>query len=162
MMPEFLPVSLGAASKQLGIEPFELTRLVVAAGEPVGRLEFNAARIEAIRRFAGIERWWGEGTTPPADDVPLRGVLRGALQRMLETKRVGDQRTRQDNLWRGLPTKQRRFVEDVIDVLVEHGLVSVRAEATGVMISIRPEAIERVQALAEGRDVPDDVARLWS
>lgn len=162
MMSEFLPHSLGAASKQLGIEPFELTRLVVAAGEPVGRMEFTAAQIEAIRKFAGIEWWWGDGSTTPTDEIPLRGVLRGILQRMLEGKRIGDQRTRQDNLWRGLGSRQRRFVEDSIDVLVEHGLISVRAEVAGVMVSIRPEAIERVQALAEGRDVPDDLARLWS
>lgn len=162
MMPEFLPTSLGTACKQLGIEPFELTRLVVAAGEPVGRLEFTPTQIESLRKFAGIERWWTEGTSTPTDEIALRGLLRGILQRMLESKRIGDQRTRQDNLWRGLPSRQRRFVEDSVDVLVEHGLISVRAEATGVMVSIRPEAVERVQALSEGRDVPDDLARLWA
>jgi len=161
MIPEFEPVSLGRAAHQLGVEPFEIVRLVAAQAGPTGRLEFTPTQLDALRAFAGIEAWWGDGATFPSDTIPLRGVLRGVLARLLEKKVTGDNRTRQDNLWRGLPGKQRRFIEDAVDLLVEHGLASVRADVAGVMLSLRPEATERVQAIVDGKDVPEEFARLW-
>lgn len=161
MIPEFEPVSLGRAAHQLGVEPFEIVRLVAAQAAPTGRLEFTPSQLDALRAFAGIEAWWADGAVFPSDTIPLRGVLRGVLARLLEKKVTGDNRTRQDNLWRGLPGKQRRFIEDAVDLLVEHGLASVRADVTGVMLSLRPEATERVQAIVDGKDVPEEFTRLW-
>jgi hypothetical protein len=160
-MPEFEPMSLGRAAHLLSVEPFELVRLVASQGSPVARMEFTAARLDSLKKYAGIEKWWGDGQSPPTDSIPLRGVLRGVIGRLLEKKHIGDARTRQDNLWRGLSGKQRRFLEDAVDVLVEHGIVSVRAEATGVMLSIRAEAQDRATAISEGKDIPDDLAKLW-
>jgi hypothetical protein len=161
MSHNLLPISLTDAARRLEVEPFELVRLVVAAGIDGSTLEFNAEQLAELRTFGGIEAWWTK-KRPPVDEKPQRGVLRGAISELLARKYVGDARTRQDNLWRGLGEDHRRFLEEALDVMVEHGLISVRSEASGVLVAARPEALDRLQSIAAGKDVPDDLSRLWS
>jgi hypothetical protein len=162
MVSEMLPLRLGSAAARLGVEPFEVVRLLVASGDKGAVHSLAEPRLEALRRYAGIETWWTDPSQIPSDDIAARGVVRGALRQLLDRGFIGETRTRQDNLWRGLPTASRRAVEDALDVLVEFGLLAVRAEPTGQLVSVRPEGAERVDAISPGREIPEELNRTWT
>jgi hypothetical protein len=159
MSHDLLPFGLAEAARRAELEPFELVRLTVASGLGSRSLEFNADQLAELCTFAGVERWWAD-RSPTQDPKHKRGLLKAVLTELLVRKHVGDARTRQDNLWRGLPDADRRFLEEAIDLLVEHGLVSLRAEATGVLLSARPDAVDRLQQMAQGKSIPEDLGRL--
>lgn len=162
MLPDMLPMGPGAAAARLDVEPFELVRLLIASGDDGPIDAITSARLEAVRAFAAVETWWGADRSPPRDDKAARGAIRGALQELLDRGYVGDRRTRVDNLWRGLPPGLHGVVEEAVEVLVEHGLLSVRAEPMGQLVAARPEGRDRLVAIVAGKDVPDDLARLWT
>jgi hypothetical protein len=159
MLHDLLPVGLADAARRVELEPFELVRLAVASGLGSRTLEFTPEQLTELCTFAGVERWWAD-RAPTQDPKHKRGLFKAVLTELLVRKHVGDARTRQDNLWRGLPEADRRFLEEAIDLLVEHGLISLRAEPAGVLLSARPDAVDRLQQMAQGKSLPDDLARL--
>jgi hypothetical protein len=162
MVSEMLPLRLGSVAARLGVEPFEVVRLIVASGDKGPVHTITEPRVEALRRYAGIETWWTDPAQVPKDEIAGRGVVRGALRQLLDRGFIGESRTRQDNLWRGLPGAGRRAVEDALDVLVEFGLLAVRTEPSGQLVSVRPEGAERVDAISHGRDIPEELNRTWT
>lgn len=171
MLADYRPVTLSAAARTLGVEPFEVVRLMVVSGaarkdeaassaDAVNPGELTPPQIEALRAWAGVETWW-EGPIEVAEDaVGTPGerdtILRAVLAEMLRRGQLGDARTRQDNLWRGLPKKQRRVIDEGIDALVGRGILQLRHEARGLLVSLRPEAEERVRAIVDGGELPDE------
>lgn len=162
MLPDLRRAPLHEAAHALGLDPFEVVRLVEASDVHAPQLEFTSEQLDNLAAFAGIEHWW---ETPPQlpDDVPRRPtLLRAVLSMMSDKGRVGDRTTRQDNLWRDLPADDQRFLEEAVELLTELGWVSARATPRGVQLAIRTEAEASVQAFVGGAEAPSSLARLWS
>jgi hypothetical protein len=162
MWNESQPLTVSELARRLDVEPFEVVRLLVAAGKPRDTLLFADDATAALAAYAGIERWW-EALPEPVDGAdPRKTLLQHCLRRLLAGKYIGDRRTRQDNLWRDLPRDLREFMKDAVEVLIEENVLHLRAEATGLQISVRAEASERAKAMSEGKELVEDLRRLWS
>lgn len=53
MLDEMRPVGLTEVAKQLGIDPFELVRRMVAAGAVPPTMQFTQAQVERLRQVVG-------------------------------------------------------------------------------------------------------------
>lgn len=53
MLDEMRAVGLSDVAKQLGIDPFELVRRMVAAGAVPDTLQFTQAQVEKLRQVVG-------------------------------------------------------------------------------------------------------------
>jgi hypothetical protein len=156
-------MDLAQAARHLDLEPFEIVRLLVASGKTRETFSFDTSSIAALASFAGIERWWDEWSPSTSDGVdPRKAVVLAALGRLLQGEFIGANRTRQDNLWRGLQATLRESVESAVDVLIEDGVLILRAATAGLEISIREDAQERVVQFAAGEDLPVEITRHWA
>jgi hypothetical protein len=162
MWTDFRRMGLTELSHRLDLEPFEAVRLVVASGKPRDVLTFDQAVADEVGAFGGVERWWSDLQAPADGSDARKALFQACLARMLSKGLTGDHRTRQDNLWRGLPRPLREFLKDAIEVLIEENVLHLRADATGLLISIRNDAADRARAMSEGREIPEDLRKLWS
>lgn len=134
MLDALRPMGLSAAARALGVDPFEVVRLMVASGADMEHLQLSAAGIDAVRDMAGIESWWTEARLPDDPD-PRRAAVRGAFAQLVTRGYVGSSTTRMDNLWRGLGLAQQVAIEQAVYVLVEDGAVATAASPKGVQIA---------------------------
>ena len=162
MLADLRPLNLSDAAHALGVDPFEVVRLLVASrtldgGAP---LQLTRDRVDDLRSTAGIEHWWQESGAP-AGDNPLRAAVQGALQQLVSRDLVGDRSTRLDNLWRGLGYEQQVAVEQAVMVLLEEGKLTTAASARGVQVSIAPGAEAELAQIAKGRADHAGLAAVW-
>ncbi len=162
MTAELRPAPLAEASRQLGIDPFELVRLMVAAGHRPQLLELTGIDLVRIAEFAGIERWWDEAADPPKDDKPRRGLVRATVDEILSRRFVDTGRTKKDNLGRGRTEAETQLVEEAIDVLIEQGLLVVEPHVRGTRVSVDETAVERLERFVAGDADIDALQRLWN
>lgn len=168
MLAELRPMSLSDAARHLGVDPFEVVRLLVAAGGEAGAghgwptsLHLSHEQAEALRASAGIEHWW-QDAPPPADDNPLRSAVLGAVQQLVSRGLVGERTTRLDNLWRGLGYEQQVAIEQAVMVLLEEAKLVTAASPRGVQVSIAPGAEKELEQLASGEAEHAGLAAVWS
>lgn len=159
-MPEELqPLDLHGVARALGEHPFEVVRLLVMTGHSVEPV-IPQARVEQIRTFGGIERWW-DTVDLPEDDNRARSVVRGVLDALLQRDRIGDRTTRRENLFRGLPDADLQVAMQAVAILIEQGhLVQVRAPS-GALVAIHPNWADAARALVARGQAPDELATLW-
>lgn len=152
MLDELEPVGLVEAARRLGSDPFEVVRLLVAAAAvPDGALSIDPEIVDKLRGIGRIEpTWWGE-VTLPKDASPGRARVRAAVQLLLDKGRVGEDRTRMDNVWRGLDARDRRLLERAFTVFSEEGMVRISPSSIGPLVSIEPVAIEAAKKFAAGK-----------
>lgn len=152
MLSEFHPLGVTDAARRLGLDPFEVVRLLVASGKASddGAPVYSAELVEELRVFGRIDPpWWG-GVDLPDDANPLRQRVRAALQLLLEKGVVGDATTRMDNVWRGLPFEDQGLLQQAVMVLAEEGALRVVGSPVGLLVSIDPAAKATVEGLAAG------------
>lgn len=162
MTAELRPKPLSQASQQLDIDPFELVRLMVAAGQRPQLLELTGIDLVRIAEFAGIERWWDDDPALPDDDNANRSRVRSAIDALLSRRFVGTRATRRDNLWRGRGADHRRVITEAVDILVDEGLLLVGPHVRGTRISVAEDAVGRLERFASGAEDIDALQRLWN
>lgn len=161
MLSDLLPKNLTGAARTLGVDPFEVVRLLVASDKSRGPYTFGPADVEALQLYGDIENWW-PGIPVPDDTVAPRARIRAVVAEMLRRRLVGDRQTRLDNLWRGLPDEERQLLEDGVDALCDLGMLGTHASASGIRISMQEDAVPHLKPLASGERTPPELERLWS
>ena len=73
MLDEFRQLGLSDAARELGVDPFEVVRLIVAFGPEDAPLTMKLDQVSALRVKAGIEDWWTDATLP--DESPREQLL---------------------------------------------------------------------------------------
>lgn len=161
MLDELKPVTLVEAARRIGTDPFEVVRLLVAAGAfPEGTLLIDGEIVEKLRGIGRIEPPWWAGVTLPKDANPARARVRAAIQLLLDKGRVGEDRTRMDNVWRGLEPAECRLVERAMIALASDGLVRITPSAIGPLLSIEPSAVDAAKKLTAGKFEPPGLRAL--
>ena len=150
MLEDLRPMGLTEVARQLGIDPFEVVRLMVVARMPAEQLRFTSDQVERIRQAGGIEAWWS-GAKPATDS---RARVRMVAQQMVERGFVGEKTTRADNLWRGLPLDEAEVVRNAVAAMVKEGWLITVASAKGAQVAILPRALEEMKRLADGKSEP--------
>ncbi|MBT3221322.1 MAG: hypothetical protein HN348_19745 [Proteobacteria bacterium] len=150
MIPELKPRGIVAAAKQLGVEPFEVVRLLVASGRMPDTLVVSQEDLDAIRRVGEIESWWAGGLDRPDDANPLRATFRAALGQLLERECIGDKSTRMDNLWRGLSLEEQEKLQEGVHALIEEEVLATSNSEVGICVSVVEPAASTVRDIVEG------------
>lgn len=162
MLDELPSVGLTDAARRLGVEPFEVVRLlVVSKGMPDGPLMLTENGLERLRDVAGIEWWWEDGTPVPEDDNPRRAVARAAVGQLLRRRIVGDRSTRIDNLWRGRSLEDRELLQRVATILVQRGAFTTVAGPMGLHVSVASAAVSMLERMVNGETMPRALTGLW-
>ncbi|MBW2258550.1 MAG: hypothetical protein JRI25_28720 [Deltaproteobacteria bacterium] len=160
MLDELRPVGLSDAARELGVDPFEVVRLMITAGMDTKTLTLRSEDVEAIRTNAGIEFWWADAMLPE-DDNHLRAAVRGALGELLARGLVGTVTTRLDNLWRGLEIMQQVAIEQAVMVLLEEDKLLTMASPRGVQVSIAPGVEGDLEEIVAGTAAHADLSAVW-
>ena len=161
MVGELQPVSLTDAARELGVGPFEVVRLLVAADEmPPGRPTLSRATLRRLRELAGLEASWWSSIDLPDDPDARVAMLRAALGALLARDLLDDAQTRLDNVTRGLDSTDQRWLTQALHQLADEGLLCVRVRPEGVGISVVSEAVGQVRAICEGGEAPPGLAGL--
>jgi len=152
-------VDLHAAAQALGEHPFEVVRLLVMSGHPVGPA-IAWEHLEQIRVFGGIETWWTE-VELPEDANRARAVVRGVIDQMLQRDLIGERTARRENLFRGLPAGDLEIAQRAVGQLLDLGaLVQARA-SSGAQVAIHPEWAEGARSLVARGQAPPELAEIW-
>ncbi len=160
MLSELQPKGLSDVAKELGVDPFEVVRLLVAADAVPESLNFNAEIIAQLKEYSGIAHWWTDNA-PPADANPKRGRVRGAVKLLIDNGAVGDSTTRLDNLWRGLGAEDQLLLEQAVGLLMQDGHVQTFAAVQGAQISINAASSDTLGQFVSGGAEPPSLAALW-
>lgn len=155
MLEELRPLGISDVAKRLGIDVFEVVRLLVASGNMPTHLQVPSEHVERLRSFGGIDAPWWIDVELPEDEHPLRQRVRAAIQLLLDRGHVGDRTTRMDNVWRGLPDDDQAFLQTALTVLGEEGLLTVLATPVGVQVAIASDRLDTARGIADGsQDTP--------
>lgn len=161
MLDELRPLGLGAAARSLGVDLFEVVRLLVASDSPLDTLRLTPEQVEQLRAFGGIEPPWWPDVELPEDEHPLRQRVRAAVQQLIDRGHVGARSTRMDNVWRGLPVDDQAFLQTALTVLGEEGVLAISATPTGVQLAVAEDRLDLARAIADGRQDTPGLAALY-
>lgn len=162
MLDELQSLGLVGAARALGVDPFEVMRLRVAAGHASdAELRFTQEEIDTLRTLGGIEGSWWESVELPEDANPLRQRVRAAVDQLIKRGRIGETRTRMDNVWRGLPYADQEFLQQALSTLADEGVLQLASAPTGLEISVATDALPRAASLAQGEIDTDGLTALY-
>jgi hypothetical protein len=147
-------------ARRLGVDPFEVVRLMVVGGVASTTLRFSPDDVARLASLTGIEADWAL-VSPPSDTNPMRARVRGVLGRLLQSGRVGSATTRRDNLWRGLPDAEAAVVMHAVAVLVGEGHLWVDAATSVDRVSANPKAVVELQRIVDGKSEPPSLTAVW-
>lgn len=154
MLEDVKPLSLSMAASAIGIDPFDLVRLL-AARRRRGPLELAHSELDAFCEQSGIQTWWPDGL----DLEPGGDLLARVLTEMLDRGHTRQTGTRLDNLWRGLSAGQQAFIHECVEALAAQHWLLLDATANGATVAIRLE--EHVRRGVQSGSFPGEVARIW-
>jgi len=156
MLEELRPIGLRDVARDLGIDPFEVVRLLVVADAFPERLEFTADHVEQIRKVGGIEHWWTEGWPEER-----RELILDTVRRLIDGGIHGDRGTRVDNLWRGLPTDEQALLQQLVTSLVQSGHLATFMTPRGVQVSLTSTAVDTLKQVVAGETELGSISALW-
>ena len=160
MISELRPHGLKEAAFRLGLDPFELVRLLVQGpGVPDGLL-LSEQVVQTIKSTAGL-RWLWNGITLPEDEHAGRARVRAALRILVDEGFVGESTTRVDNLWRGLNAADALLVRSAVAVLIQEGMLQTFASPLGMQVSAVSERVQELDKIAAGGTAPAALASIW-
>ena len=154
-------LDLTDVARELAIHPFDLIRILVSEKRLPETLRFETSDVEEIRKLGGIETWWDEDVGRSDDEVPERGLLRDLCAQLVERGTVGHNSTRLDNVLRGLETEEQILVRVLIQGMVTMGILESRNTPRGLHVSVVEGREYAVADIAEGGDVPSELAATW-
>ncbi|MBN2800871.1 MAG: hypothetical protein JXX28_17170 [Deltaproteobacteria bacterium] len=145
MLDELRPMGLYQAALTLEIEPFEVVRLLTLANAvPESNLLICDATLDLIKDVGGIEQWWTDSPDQPDE------LVRAAIGILLDRGHIGERSARIDNLWRGLPVESQSVLQQAVHQLVQGGFLATMMHLQGVHVTVAPEAVDRLRAVAAG------------
>ncbi len=156
MIDELRPLGLYDAARTLGIDPFEVVRLLVL-GEafPDGTLVLTPDHVQKIRETGGIEHWWDQ-------DAPEgQALVLAMIGKMVDDGLVGESGTRIDNLWRGLGDEQQALLQQAVNILAQNAQILSFMTPRGVQVSLAPDAVGLLGEVAAEEAQHDQLAVLW-
>jgi hypothetical protein len=154
------PIGLYEAGRLLGLDPFEIVRLLVLAGAfPAREIALGPEHLAVVRSTGGVEDWWTP--PPPRTGDARRSIVLAVLGRLIEHGAVGDTGTRADNLWRGLPPEDQLLVQQAVQLLVQSGRIATWMTPRGVQVAVAHEAVEDLRRVAAGEADPGPLGALW-
>lgn len=151
MLSDLLPLGLTGAAARLGLEPFELVRLLVATDAMPRDLRFTTEQVDGLFARAALEQPWWDGVDLPEDKNPLRQRVRAALGLLLGKGFVGGEGTRIDNVCRGLPSEDQALIRDALVALADEGHLTLVPGRMGVRVTVTPASEGRVRDIAAGK-----------
>lgn len=162
MLDSLKPLSLGEAARLIGVDPFEVVRMLVQRKD-TETLRIPRSKIDELKAFAGVELWWTADALERTDEIRNRGRALTALTMLLDRGHVGpDATTRVDNLWRGLPLDAQGVLDLVVEGLAEEGLLLLIRTPRGLEVAAASEESANVlRAQIESGDFAAPVARAW-
>jgi hypothetical protein len=162
MLEELQPLSLVDAARQLGVTPFEVVRLLVAAGEvPDGPLRVDGALLGELRKLGGIQDTWWTGVDLPDDEDPRLQRVRAGVKLLLDRKHIGEgAATRLDNVSRGLAFEDQDLLRFAFFALAEDGVVRLMPSRVAQTVCILPAAEKVARALVDGKQVPSALSAM--
>jgi hypothetical protein len=152
MLDELRPKGLKEAALSLGVEPFEVVRLLIAADAvPPGAMRLDDELLGTLREVGGIEAsWWAGDDELPEDDDPRRARVRAALGALLAREIIGDATTRLDNVWRGLSPDDQLVLQAAFTALAEDGLLALLATPVGLKVAVVAGKQVEAQTIVDG------------
>lgn len=153
-LDDLLPRSLPEVSRQLGLGPIEVVRLCGLGGiDPTSGWGLDARSVAELVRVGGVERPWPHDAQPG----PLHR-LRAVLKELGAREFQGEQMTRMDNTWRGLPAAEQRWLEDAFGALADAGHVRIATRPEGRMVSLAASPPGSLEAFLDGGGPPPELA----
>ena len=144
------------ASKSLGVDLFELSRLM-AAEPAAGRSEaLSPAGLIDFGQRHRIECWWRSSDARNLGSKEQ--VVRTALGMLIQRGFIGETWTRRDNLWRGLSALHCAAMQESVEVLLDEGLLLARGRHD---ISVAPAGIGTIHIIASGVYSPPALVEVW-
>ncbi len=151
-------LTVADVARWLEVHPFDILRILAAHGGPPDDLRFEMNDVDRIRSVGGLEVWWHEGEPPLEEGNEQASMLRALAMRMLEKEIGGPRTTRLDNIFRGLEAQRQRLARTLVQVLLQHGWLATVSTEQGTHVTITPGRMGHMAQLAQGGDLPDDLA----
>lgn len=151
-------LTVADVARWLDVHPFDILRILAAHGGTPADLHFEMDDVDRIRSVGGLEVWWQEGEPPLEDNNEQESMLRALAMRMLEKEIGGPRTTRLDNIFRGLESHRQRLARSLVQVLLQHGWLTTVSTEQGTHVTITPEHMGHMAAIAQGGDLPEDLA----
>ena len=148
-------------ARQLGIHPFDVVRILTVKDVFHPSLRFEAADLEKVRSYGGVETWWGPDRKVEDDPIRARGILRSIVRELVCRRLIGDRTTRSDNIYRGMDPEDESIARKALNHLLQEHLLRTLSTPMGNHVSIVPEQVPVMESLAEGRAMPAGLAALW-
>ncbi|MBX2801711.1 MAG: hypothetical protein KTR31_28795 [Myxococcales bacterium] len=162
MLEELKPLTLTGTARRLGVDPFEVVRLLVAArAVPQGPFALSPDLVQRLRELGKIDLPWWDTVQLPADPHPKRQRVRAALLQLLLRKHIDESATRVDNVLRGLPPEEQELLQHSLTALAEAGMLHIRPSNIGSVVSVVGNRVEQVRAIADGGDIPAELATVF-
>lgn len=151
-------LTVADVARWLEVHPFDILRILAASGGPPADLRFEMDDVDRIRSLGGLEVWWQEGEPSLVADKQQESMLRALAGRMLEKEIGGPRTTRLDNIFRGLEAGRQRLARGLVQVLLQHGWLATVSTDNGTHVTITPGRMGHMAAIAQGGELPDDLA----
>lgn len=155
-------LTLAEVARDLAIHPFDLIRILVAENCLPESLRFEADQLDTIAKIGGIETWWTDDVKRSEDEVSERALLRDVCDQFVNRSVVGANSTRLDNVLRGLDTEDQITVRVLVQQLVSMGHFRSTNTAKGLFVAVVEGREYAIADLAEGGDVPAELADVWA
>ena len=151
MLHELRPMGFAEAARHLGVDIFEMVRILTNTDGMPDRLVFEADQLIKIKTDAGIESSWWTDESLPKDHNPGRQRVRAALQLLLDRGHIGAPGTRMDNVGRGLSPDDQSLVSEALNALASDGLMSIHTTPVATLVYINETGKARIAEIAAGK-----------
>lgn len=158
----FEKLTMGQVARWLDLHPFELARILGTVDGGLPRdLRFDDSDVDRLRDLAGVETWW-TGELPVDDSIRGRALVRSLARHIADRCERDDWLSRADNLFRGLEPADQWVVRRAVNHLIVDGVLVSVSRSTGLHVRLAEDGLARLQALADGSEIPESMEALWS
>lgn len=163
-LESFRKLSMADMARLLGLKPFDIARILGQKDDGLpADLAFEPQMLDTVRELAGVEVWWPADSPRAVPDANRsRGVVRALATKLVEHHTAHNSTTRADNLFRGLDGPDQLLVRRAVNQMIREGMLVSRSTVSGLHVLVDEAQLETLRAMAEGSQIPDSIAALWS
>ncbi len=151
--------TLAELACELEIHPFEAVRILSLSGPLPKSLRFTTEDLDRLRELGALEEWWVAGDL--AEDAGDDDRLVALAKKLTDRDLVNGKTTRMDNLYRGLEAPHREALERLARRLLQRRVLTARATAAGMHVSIGEGGDGVLQRLADGAQADQELPGFW-